>query len=100
MEREPILKCPKCGLPLFGSEKTNSGYRVIIRKIWFDKPYFFNLPVDAEFDLECSCGKISRVKLQHPASISFLMNYLRRILYRLKKREAMESKRRTKKSSR
>ena len=89
-QREPILKCPKCGLPFFGSKKTKSGYKVIIQKVWFKIPRFYNFPVDAEFDLECSCGKISHVKLQHPASISFLMNYLRRIFYRLQKREVMK----------
>jgi len=103
IQREPILKCPECGFPFFGSKKTAQECKVRIKKVWFYKPYFFDIPTPEEFEIDCpnpKCGKTCHVKLQPPASISFLMNYLRRILYRLKKREAMKSKRRTKKSSR
>ncbi len=85
-KREPILKCPKCGVPLFGSEKTPKGYKIRIKKIRFKKPYFFNIPIEGEFELECSCGKTSQVKLQSPASISFLINYLRKVKYHMEKK--------------
>ena len=86
-KRDPILRCPKCGVPFFGSKKTHRGYKVIIKKILFKKPYLFDIPVPEKFELTCSCGKTSQVKLQSPASISFLINYLRKTKYHLEKRK-------------
>lgn len=91
-KREPILRCPKCGVPLFGSEKTPEGYKIRIKKIQFKKPYFFNIPTQGEFELECSCGKTSQVNLRSPASISFLINYLRKVKYHMEKQERNRKK--------
>ena len=92
-EKGTVLKCPKCGFPFLGPKKTAQECKVRIRKVWFRKPYFYDIPTPERFKISCPfCGKICHVKLQPPASISFLMNYLRRILYRWKKMKKIKSK--------
>jgi len=99
-EKRSVLKCPECGFPFFGSSKTTRGYKVRIRKIWFRIPHFYDIPTPERFEMSCpSCGKICNVKLQPPASISFLMRYLRRIIYHWEKMKKIRSKKnRVKKS--
>ena len=89
-----LLKCPSCDFPFFVPKKTVRGHEAIIKKIETGKPYFFGMPVLKDFTILCpKCGKTCHVKLEPIASISFLINYLRRILYRLEKEQKLQNRR-------